>query len=142
MTGPLKRLSTYLSHSWSGPNVVQKKVLKNEVLKNLLFWNEVSFWVIVTGPLKRLPMYLSHRGSGPNVVRNKVLKNLLKWVSFSLLFFFFKFFLKKSNLVRMSLFEILSFSNEQKVILWTTSLTNHNVQFLTQSHWLEKIWNH
>ena len=86
-TRPLKRLPTYLSHKGSGPNVVWKK----KVLKNLLFWNEVSFWVIVTGPLKRLPTYLSHRGSSPNVVWKKVLKFLLKnkylkWVSF---FFFF-----------------------------------------------------
>ena len=138
MTGPLKRLSTYLSHSWSGPNVVQKKVLKNEVLKNLLFWNEVSFWVIVTGPLKRLPMYLSHKGSSPDVVWKTILKNdfyfFLKWV------FFYYLFIYKSNLVRMRLFQILSFSNEQKVILWTTSLTNHNTQLLTWSHWLGRIW--
>ena len=91
-----------------------------------------------SGPLKRLPTYLSHRGSGLDVVRKKKFwKNLfLKWVSF----FFFFFF--ESNLLRMRFFEILSLSNEQKVILLTTSLTNHNAQLLTWSHWLERIWNH
>ena len=72
--GPLKRLPTYLYYIGLGPNVVRKKVLKNEVLKNI-FWNEVSFWVIVTKPLKRLPMYLSQRGLGLDVVGNNVLKN-------------------------------------------------------------------
>ena len=133
-TRPLKRLPTYLSHRGLGPNVVEKKVLKN------LFWNEVSLWVIVTGPLKRLPTYLSHRGSGPDVVQTKKFWKMNFWneslfLSFYLLFFFFK----KSNLIRMRFFEILSFSNEQKVVFWTTSLTNRNAQFLTWSHWLERI---
>ena len=147
VTRPLKRLPTYLSHIGSGPNIVQNKVLKKMKFWKIFFffWNEVSFWGIVTRPSKRLPTYLSHRGSSPDVVRKKVLKkkmkfwkifwkmNFLKWV------FFFSF---ESNLLRMRFFEILSFSNEQKVILLITSLTNHNAQLLTRYHWLERIWNH
>ena len=151
VTRPLKRLPTYLSHIGSGPNIVQNKVLKKmkfwKIFFFFFFWNEVSFWGIVTRPSKRLPTYLSHRGSSPDVVwkkvlkkKNEVLKNLLKnEFSEMSLFFFFSF---ESNLLRMRFFEILSFSNEQKVILLTTSLTNHNAQLLTRYHWLERIWNH
>ena len=102
------------------------------------------FWVIVTWPLERLPTYLSYRESSPNIIQKKSFEK-----SF---FFFFEISLSLSlffcgggggsNLVRMRLFEILFFSNEQKVIIWTTSLTNHNVQLLTRSHWLERIWSH
>ena len=135
MSRPSKRLPTYLSHRGSSPDVVRKKVLKNNFL---FFLNEISFWVIVTRPLKRLPTYLSHRGLGPNVVWKKKFRKMI-------FFFFFEmslFFWKKSNSLRMRLFEIVYFWNEQKVILWTTSLTNHNAQLLTRSHWLGRIWNH
>ena len=134
VTKPLKRLPTCLSHKGSGPGVIWKKVLKNNFL---FFLNEISVWVIVTRPLKRLPTYLSHRGLGPNVVWKKKF-----W---KMIFFFWNeslFFWKKSNSLRMRLFEIVYFWNEQKVILWTTFLTNHNAQLLTRSHWLGRIWNH
>ena len=112
----LEKLPTYLFHRGSVPNIVRKKSFEF-----FFFLNEVSFWGIVIGPLKRLPMYFSHRGSSLDVVQKKSFE---KWI----------FFL--SNLLRMRFFEILSFLDEQKVILWTISLTNHSVELLTQSHWL------
>ena len=71
MTRPLERLPTYLSHRGSSPNIVRKKVLKNEILKNLLFWNEVSFLGDCNWAFEKAIYVLSHRGSGPNIIRKK-----------------------------------------------------------------------
>ena len=120
-----------------------KRIVLILSLRETFFFLFFFFWMIVTGPLKRLPMYLSYRGSDSDVVWKQSFekKNLFFFFEMKFLFFFF-FFWKESNLIRMRFFEVLSFPNEQKVILCTTSSTNHNAQLLTRSHWLQRIWNH